>query len=180
MTPKNVDNLNDAILVLKQKLELRELEVTHMENLSSQGKYGNARIYTSTDEIFHLKYTKKGYIPKDSTQVSAAAKELDEKLKFAINLFGFGDKSINGIDIDLLLFLLEEIDNGKACYFITILSNGTTLWCAVDDFYNFVMRYDTFFKFPRSNVPVCEVPMGWLRKWEEPLIGLASICKDFS
>ena len=170
MNVTKVNNLQSAIVLLREKIEERGLSISKVENLSSQGKYGNARIYTTTGEIYHLKFTKTGYKPKDSSQVSEAAKELDEKLKFAIRQFGNGDETINGIDIDLLLILLDEASNGKACYFTTIIGDGTTLWCSAEEFYNFVMRYDTFFKFPRSNVPVCEVPMGWLLKWDSPIV----------
>ncbi len=165
-----ISNAKEASILLTQRLVKRGLEVREVEDLSRHGKYGNVRLYAATGEVFHLKFTKSGYKPKDSNKVSSSAKELDEKLKFTIKVFGQGADTLNGIDEDLLLYLVELMGKGVPCYYVTILSDETTLWCRADSFYQFVMRYDTFFKFPKTNVPVCEVPMGWLLPWEEPLI----------
>lgn len=164
-----VSGLRDAIQLLTRQLQERGLEVSSVENLARSGKPGNARLHTERGEIYHLKFTRSGYKPKDTAKVSKAARELDEKLKFAISAFGRGRDTLNGIDEDLLLHLLDLGAKGSECYFITILADGTTLWCAAEDMYEFVMRYDTFFKFPRSKVPVCEVPMGWLLEWDSPI-----------
>jgi len=169
--PNEISNLREAISLLRNRLEERGFTIQKVEDLSQSGKFGNARLFTTTNEIYHLKYTKTGYLPKDSVRVSEGAKELDQKLKFTIRTFGNGDLTINGIDEDLLIYMIEKTSlDQKECFFTTVLQNGTVLWCRAMDFYNFVMRYDTFFKFPKSNVPVCEVPMGWLLKWENPLI----------
>jgi len=169
-----VMNINEAIQTLTQKLIDRGTTVISVEDLSKNGKYGNARLTTDSHEIYHVKYTKSGYKPKDSDRVSSGAKELDAKLKFAIKSFGNGEDTLNGIDEDLILYLLSMMNNGFVCFFVTVLSDGTTLWCRADSFYEFVMRYDTFFKFPKTNVPVCEVPMGWLKPWGEPIVGYPS------
>ena len=161
-----ISNIKEAAVLLRKKLSQRGIEVKSIEDLSPLGKYGNARLYTQNGDVYHLKYTKSAYKPKDSDRVSEAAKELDEKLKFAIKTFGKEWDTLNGIDEDLLLHLVELARNGVACFFVTILSDETVLWCRADEFYLFVMRYDTFFKFPKTNVPVCEVPMGWLLGWE--------------
>lgn len=170
-----VTNVTEAVALFTRQLKDRGIKIRDVENLSRMGKYGNARLISETGEIFHLKFTKSGYIPKDSDRVSSAAKELDEKLKFAIRTFGRGIDSLNGIDEDLLLHLVDQMEKGFSCYFVTVLTDDTTLWCRADSFYDFVMRYDTFFKFPKTNVPVCEVPMGWLLPWEEPLIAPPNI-----
>ncbi len=169
-----ITNLTGAIQLFTQKLSSRGSEIQSIEDLSRIGKYGNARITTKSNEVYHIKYTKKGYTPKKSDQVSSGAKELDAKLKFAIKTFGCGVNTLNGIDEDLILYLIDLMSKGFVCYFVTILSDGTTLWSRADSFYDFVMRYDTFFKFPKTNVPVCEVPLGWLKPWGEPVIDYPS------
>jgi hypothetical protein len=168
-------NVKEAIILVTQKLRKRSIEIQEVQDLSKLGKYGNARLISKTGEVYHLKFTKSGYKPKDSDRVSTAAKELDEKLKFAIRTFGRGNDTLNGIDEDLLLHLVDLMGKGFLCYFVTILSDDTTLWCRADNFYEFVMRYDTFFKFPKTNVPVCEVPMGWLLPWDDPIIEFPNI-----
>ena len=124
------------------------------------------RVETSSRELYHLKFTKSPYQPKPSVKVSAGAKELDEKLKYAIRIFGNEDSTLVGLNDNIVLELLELTRQGRLVYFVTITGTGKILWRDIDDFYNFVMRYDTFFKFARSNVPQAMVPTGWLFCWE--------------
>ncbi len=48
----------------------------------------------------------------------------------------------------------------------------------VEDFYNFVMRYDTFIKFAVNSPPQAMVPTGWLLPWNKLRIEQPSVPSD--
>lgn len=125
------------------------------------------RIRTSSGELYHLKFTKQPYLPKPSHKVSEFAKELDEKLKHAIRTFGQGEDTLIGINDNIILDLVALSRQGENPYFVTVLGDGRIMWRGIEDFYNFVMRHDTFFKFARQNRPQAMVPTGWLIPWGE-------------
>lgn len=128
------------------------------------------RILTNSGELYHLKFTKSPYKPKPTEKVSEFAKELDEKLKHSIRVFGRGEETLIGINENIVLDLVELTTQGHLAYFVTVVGDGRILWCEIERFYNFVMRYDTFFKFARANVPQAMVPTGWLLPWGELIV----------
>ena len=117
---------------------------------------------------------------KPASELSKAARELDEKLRFALRNFGRGDDSLNGLNEDIVLDLLQFTEKGIDVFYVTVMSDGSVYVSSIIDFYNFVMRYDTFFKFPRSNVPVCEVPTSWMRRWTKVVEAPPSVCLDIA
>lgn len=156
-----------------------------IDKIESQVKPGNSLIYTTTNEIYHLKYTKNAFRPDPDKQ--GPARELHLKLHFAINTFQ--NRSINsllpsevgtlvGIDEDLILNLIELENKGHKTIIVTVLERGISLWVPGYDFYSFVMRYDTFIKFPRSGVPVCYAPTGYFLAWGLPIQAYPEIMTD--
>ena len=163
-----VANTNDALRRFQWALRERNIE-HHEPYRTPTGDPGffHYRIETVTEELYHLKFTKNPYRPKPTHKVSEFAKELDEKLKHAIRVFGQDEDTLIGINENLILEMLEISRQGKSVYFLTVVGDGRILWRGIEDFYNFVMRYDTFFKFARDNVPQAMVPTGWLIPWAE-------------
>jgi hypothetical protein len=167
-----ISSLQDAEAMFQKLLRDRDIAITKKE---SRVKPGNTRIYTQGSELYHLKFTKKPFRPDPDKQ--GAARELHLKLHFAIDTFQL--RSFNsleatevgtmvGLDEDLVLTLMKEEQRGLTCYVVTVLEREVALWIPVSDFYSFVMRYDTFIKFPRSGVPVCYVPTGFFLTWSDP------------
>jgi len=146
-----------------------------VERTQQRVKPGNTRMFTDKGEIYHVKFTKVPFRPDSDKQ--GAARELHLKLQFAIATFEYRafdtllpDErgTMVGIDEDLLLELCELAAQGRQAYVATVLQREIVLWMPASDFYNFVMRYDTFMKFPRSGVPVCYAPTGYFLTWREP------------
>lgn len=166
--PEPVANSTDALRRFLRALRERNIE-HHDPYQTPTGDPGffHYRIETTTEELYHLKFTKVPYRPKPTEKVSLFARELDEKLKYAIRVFGQGEDTLVGINENLILELLEISRQGKSVYFLTVIGDGRILWRGIEDFYNFVMRHDTFFKFARANVPQAMVPTGWLIPWVE-------------
>lgn len=142
----------------------------------SRIKPGNSRIYTDKNEVYHVKFTKIPFRPDSDKQ--GGARELHLKLQFAISTFQTRSShlllsselgTMVGIDEDLVLDLCNLESNGKEAFIITVLERELVLWLPVNEFYNFVMRYDTFIKFPKSGVPVCYVPTGYFLSWADPI-----------
>ena len=147
-----------------------------IEKKESRVKPGNSRLFTNSNEVYHVKFTKVPFRP--DTDKKGAARELHLKLQFAINTFQNRSShlllvselgTMVGIDEDLILNLCELESKGKDAFIVTVLERELVLWLPVNEFYNFVMRYDTFMKFPKSGVPVCYVPTGYFLSWADPI-----------
>lgn len=170
-----INNAADALEYFKASIAARQMEVMDVRQVPTGDGYLHPQVITSSGELYHLKFTKNPYRPKDTARVSEGARELDEKLKHAIRLFGRGDETLVGINDWVILNLMENLHSYSGSYFVTVVGDGRILWRQVQEFYDFVMRYDTFIKFARQNIPQVMVPTGWLRKWEEPLTGVGFI-----
>lgn len=156
-----VESVSDAIVALTNQLNQSNIAIDRTEDLSSRKRYGNLRIYTSCSEVYHLKYSKKLFKPRDN--VVGGAADLDNKLKLVIKLFGNGDESLNGIDEDLLVELVNMGAQGLNTYFTTVMADGRVLVRPGQEVYDFVLAYDTIMHFPRAfQQPVCFIPTGWL------------------
>lgn len=171
-----INNLKEAEILFESLLFKRDISYSKKE---STVKFGNSRYYSDRDEIYHLKFTKKPFMPDPDKY--GPARELHLKLHYAIGAFQY--RSLNklnksetgtmvGIDEDLLLFLMNKQKLGYNSYIITILAKGIALWISGADFYSFTMRYDTFIKFPKSGTPVCYVPTGYFLRWDNPFSAL--------
>jgi len=167
-----VRNLDEATRYFRDSLAKRNIKVQRVEQ---RVKPGNSRLFTESREVYHLKFTRRPFRPDADKR--GAARELHLKLHFAMRNFGYRsgalltDEEIGtmvGIDEDLLLHLLALSHDAYKVYVVTILGRGLILWLEANDFYKFVMRHDTFIKFPRSGVPVCYAPTGYFIAWAEP------------
>jgi hypothetical protein len=169
----NISNLQEAINEFQHSLIERGLEIDRIVPV----RVGNSQVWTKTNEIFHVKFTKKPFTPDPNK--TGPARELHLKLQFAMSSFSYRSnnqllnneqRTMVGIDEDLLLGLIENHKKGYKAFIVTILARGLLVWLQADDFYEFVMRYDTFIKFPRSGTPVCYVPTGYFFSWTQPKI----------
>ena len=170
----DIRNLTEATDYFQDTLAKRQIKIQRIE---SKVKTGNSRLFTESGEVYHLKFTRKPFRPDADKR--GPARELHLKLHFAMENFEYRSGTLLtpsergtmvGIDEDLLLHLLDLVQKGLNAYVVTILGRGMTLWLEANDFYNFVMRYDTFIKFPRSGVPVCFAPTGYFLPWANPII----------
>ena len=156
-----ITSMAEATAALRNLLLEMRMEIIKIEELASRKKFGNTRIYTESGDIYHLKFSKKLFTPRENVKGGAA--DLDKKLKFVISEFGQGDDSLNGIDEDLLLELVDFGKKGNVSYFVTVMTDGRVLWKTGLETYDFILRYDTIMHFPRAfSSPVCFVPTGWL------------------
>lgn len=165
-------SLSDAVSIFEQSLRVRNIELTNKENYV---KPGNARLFSTKNEIYHIKFTRSPFRP--DAEKAGPARELHLKLHFAMSQFEYKSShlllpdekgTMVGIDEDLVIALLDYSLNGYLPYIVTALARGIFLWLPAVEFYEFVMRYDTFIKFPKSGVPVCYVPTGYFQLWQEP------------
>ena len=157
----NVSTVEEATITLETLLHFRGEEIIKKENLSNRKKFGNIRIFTKIGDIYHLKFSKKLFSPREN--VVGGAADLDRKLKFAVDKFGDGDSTLNGIDEDLLVELITAQSVGGQTYFVTVMNDGRVLWRTGVESYEFILRYDTIMHFPKAfTSPVCFIPTGWL------------------
>ena len=167
-----ISTITDAERLIASLLNQRGVTI---ESIESRVKPGNSRLFTNKGEVYHVKFTKVPFRPDADKQ--GAARELHLKLQFAMKTFEYRSADVLqpeergtmvGIDEDLLLALCQLASGGKQAYVTTVLEREVVLWISADEFYNFVMRYDTFMKFPRSGVPVCYAPTGYFLTWSGP------------
>ena len=170
----SVMNLGEAIKLFEDELRKRKTNVIKTERVVADYMKGrpiyHGRIWAEharAKELYQIKYARQGYRLKPTSKLSEGAKELDVKLRFSLSNFGRGDDTLNGLNEDVLLDLVGFFEKGIHAFFTTVLGDGSIRVRSILDFYSFAMRYDTFFKFPRSNVPVCEVPTGWMHAWKQ-------------
>jgi len=175
---REILSLSEAVSVFEQSLRLRNIDIVKKEDYV---KPGNARLFSNNNEIFHIKFTRTPFRP-DAAK-AGPARELHLKLHFAMQQFEYNaghllkpeeKGTMVGIDDDLVLALIDYSQKGFSTYIVTALARGIFLWLPGVEFYEFVMRYDTFIKFPRSGVPVCYVPTGHFQLWQEPKVGFPS------
>lgn len=156
-----ITNINEAQAELTRLIQARGGSIEKTEDLTLRKRYGNFRFYTKDGEVYHLKFSKKLIEPRPKTPGNNS--DLDEKLRLAVRYFGNGENTLNGIDEDLLLELIEIESKGYQTYFVTVMSDGKVLWRTGREAYEFVQRYDTIIHFPQAfQQPVCFVPTGWL------------------
>ncbi len=182
-----ISNLSEAIQLIEFELLKRKANITKKEKIIAD--YANGRpihhgriwvVHESQSEVYQIKYAKMGYRLKPTERLSEGAKELDSKMRFALKIFGSGDDTLNGLNEDVILELVSYSEKGVHAFFVTVLADCSIHVRSILDFYSFAMRYDTFFKFPRSNVPVCEVPTGWMHQWTVIKVGPPALSSDIS
>ncbi len=172
----SISNLNEATAELTRIIHSKGGKIIKTENLSNRGRYGNLRLFTDMNEVYHLKFSKKLIEPRPKTPTNNS--DLDEKLRLAVKYFGNGENTLNGLDEDLLLELIEIENTGQQTYFVTVMSDGRVLWRSGREAYEFVQRYDTIIHFPKAfQQPVGFVPTGWLINKSNLIIGLPNILK---
>jgi len=121
---------------------------------------------------------------KDSSKVSTAGQDLDERLKFAISVFGEGVEQMTKCIEPTLLKLLELEEHGIEAFLVTIYATGEAYWCRARDFYEFATRYGTYQQYARSadmeqSLPY-RVPTLWMKPWiqRQPLVGYPEVAED--
>jgi len=161
------DSSAGALTYLKQYLKEREMTVIEEKTVPTKAGRGTVyqkQLWTATREIFHIKHWSKKWVPKESSNVSEFAKPLDERLKYAIKLYGKGDPSASGINEGTLMNLLEIEGSGFETYLVTTYSSGDVLWCKVAELYNFASMYGLIPQFSMTyGEPFCWIPTGWLK-----------------
>ncbi len=179
-----MNNITEAEALLKKKIIERGGEID-VPKCRSRVKPGNSVVYTKSGEVYHLKFTNSPWRPDDKKE--GGARELDSKYKFAIKTFSYRcnlreqeQGTLVGIDEDLVLSLLSAVAEGYSGYIVTGLQRDILLWIAAMDFYNFVLRHDTFMKFPKSGCPVLFVPTGYFLQWGDPVVGLPMLTTEIA
>ena len=174
-----ITNIEEAERLITSLIQRTGSNVIRKE---SRVKPGNSRLFTDKHEVYHVKFTKVPFRPDSEKQ--GAARELHLKLQHAINTFEYRSKhlllpdelgTMVGLDEDLILDLCEQQSKGYEAFVVTVLAREIVLWVPATEFYNFVMRHDTFMKFPKSGVPVCYVPTGYFLLWADPIIAVPQI-----
>lgn len=171
----NINNASEALEYFKAGMTARHMEVAEVRRVPTGDGFFHPQVLAKTGELYHMKFTKEPYRPKDTSRVSAGARELDEKLKHSIRAFGHGDDTLVGVNDSVILNLLEHLESYAGSYFVTVVGDGRILWRRAQEFYDFVMRHDTFIKFARQNAPQAMVPTGWLMKWQRPLVAAGTV-----
>jgi len=94
------------------------------------------------------------------------AKERDKKLKIVLRTFGFGDEDVLGLQMSAVLNLIELETKGTFAHLVFLIKDGRCLWCRAREFYEFVLRYDSFLEqAPTYGGEFCIVPVKWLKDW---------------
>jgi len=176
------ENSDAALSFFQECLRNRGIVISEVKTIKvsiSQGKFVyQKQIWTQNNEIYHVKYWTKRWLPKDSSKVSDFAKPLDEKLKMSIKLFGNGDNSASGLNENTLLDLLELSKKGYQTYLITIYQTGEILWCRAEELYYFSSRFGLIPQFSSTyGEPFCWIPTGWLKNFEEVVINYPGTIK---
>lgn len=172
--PRPFESSDGALRWFVDALRQRGIELEQTKTIkvnAGQGKYVyQKQIWTKSREIYHIKFWSKRWIPKDSSKVSAFARPLDERLKFAIRTFGNGDLSASGLNEDTLLELIALNSEGYETFLVTQYKEGDVLWCRADDLYGFVTRHGLLPQVSQTyGGPFCWVPTGWLKPFENLL-----------
>ena len=169
-----ITNIHEATAELTRLIHAKGSEIVKTDNLTIRGRFGNLRLHTNQNEVYHLKFSKKLIEPRPKTPGNNS--DLDEKLRLAVKYFGNGENTLNGIDEDLLLELIEIESHGLQTLFVTVMSDGRVLWRTGLEAYEFVQRYDTIIHFPKAfQQPVCFVPTGWLINKSNVISGLPNL-----
>jgi len=172
---RKFDSCQEAVDFLCKELVQRGMLIDKrlkIKAYAGSGRYVfEDRILTKSREVYHIKCRPRGrWIPKDSSKVTNFGKELDDRYKYLIRIFGKGDLSISGVNEDTILDLLEMESQGYTPYLVTIFpQTGEILWCHAYEAYDMVMRYGTL---PQQSfqgmegMTFCSIPTGWMKKWE--------------
>ena len=161
----SIANTNEALTYFITSLEKRRFIIDKINKVPTGDGYFHNQLVMDSGELYHMKYIKQAYIPKETKNVSQGALDLDRKLKLAITSFGKGDPTIVGLNEHVIISLLENTNDYSSTQVIIIMGDGRILSKHAIDFYDFVMRYDTFIKFARQNDPLAMIPTGWLDKF---------------
>ena len=184
---RTYSNCQDAVQAFCSELTRRGLVIAKREKVKANLGRGRFlyedRIITATKEVYHIKCRPRGrWIPKDSSQISEVGRELDERYKYLIRVFGNGDPSISGFSEDRILDLLEMENQGYTTYLVTLFpKTGEVLWCHAYEAYDMVMRYGTLPQLSFQGIEgmtFCSIPTGWMKKWQEVVFEPPSVASE--
>jgi len=169
-------NSKDAEKWFLESLRIRGYEIKEIRDLrirSGGGKIITQKLaVTTSSEVFQIAFWSKLYQLIDTADLREDfAKERDIKLKSVLRSFGYGNIDVLGIQMSAILQLIGLETEGLFAHLVFLVKDGRTFWCKARDFYNFVTRYDSFLiHAPTYGGEFCIVPIGWLLKWDDPII----------
>lgn len=180
------ENCSDAVLGFIHKLNQRGMVIAEKRKVAVTDRGRTLyedRVFTTTQEVYHIKCRPRGrWIPKDSGKMSEFGKELDERYKYLIRVFGNGDPSLSGLNEDTMISLLELEAQGYTPYLVTVFpQTGEILWCHAYEAYDMIMRYGTLPQVSfqgMSGMTLCSIPTGWMKKWDEIIVAPPTIISE--
>jgi len=180
------ENCGDAVSGFIQKLNQRGIVISEKRKIAvtDRGRtLHEDRVFTTTQEVYHIKCRPRGrWIPKDSNQMSELGKELDERYKYLIRVFGNGDRSLSGLNEDTMISLLELEAQGYTPYLVTVFpQSGEILWCHAYEAYDMIMRYGTLPQISfqgMDGMTLCSIPTGWMKKWDEVIVAPPAVIAE--
>jgi hypothetical protein len=180
------ENCGDAVLGFIEKLNQRGITVSDRKKVPVYDRGRTIyedRVFTMTKEVYHIKCRPKGrWYPKNSDEMSELGKELDERYKFLIRVFGNGDGSLSGLNEDTMIDLLELEAQGYTPYLVTVFpKTGEILWCHAYQAYDMIMRYGTLPQISfqgMSGMTLSSIPTGWMKKWEDVIVAPPTVVSE--
>ena len=168
-----ITNSKEALDLVKHLLSERNMIINDINSVvvdyfDSRPIYHN-RIITD-DGLYHIKFQKTEQIPRP-TSVMSGAIESDERLKYVIEKFGYGNPSNIGINLSVIQDLIEiEESEHETTYFINVLGNGKVYWRRCKEMYEFAMAHGTIIYNSKTyKTSILQIPTGWLIPWNEPI-----------
>lgn len=173
--PKQFVSSSEAEKWFLKSLEERDFiinEVRPIRIRSGRGKIITQKLaITNTGDAFEIAFWSKLYqLVRTEDLRENFARERDKKLKNVLKTFGHGTVDVLGIQMSVILELMEMENEGFVTHLVFLIKDGRVFWCRVADFYNFVTRYDSYLiHAPTYGGEFCIVPIGWLYLWDQPL-----------
>ncbi len=155
------------------KREYQSITKKTIKEYVKGGRYAYPKLFTCDNkDVYLLTFLRSRQdMLWDSDRVTEEFRNLDERLKLAIKIFGQGVNQMTQCKELTLLHLLNLNNEGYQTFMVTVYSNGDAFWARAIDFYEFSTRYGTYQEFFRSaelayGLPY-RVPTGWMIPWRK-------------
>lgn len=182
MNKKMFESSREAETWFLHKLSEKRFKVNEVVAVKIRSGRGRVikqkRAICDSGDLFQIAFWTKLYqLVKTEDLREDYAKERDLRIKSVLNLFGFGDLNVLGLQMEAVLELLETIEKGFTPHLIFLIKDGRCLWCTAIEFYNFIIRYESFLLYSHTyGGEFCLVPVNWLKSWNaDPLSAAPSI-----